>query len=324
MNNYFIKSSKGSALKEILRWILTPFHSFVASLVVFFYSKQKKSYKYEVSICGLFKNEGRFLKEWLDFHIAVGVDHFYMYNNNSDDNYLDVLKDYMEDGIVELIDWPQKFPQMPAYKDCFAKAKNETKWLGYIDIDEFVCPKYEISIKDWLKKYSNYPSVLMYWKSFGTGGHLLHNDNQYVIEQYTNSFEKLMDMGKLFINTDFNFNRFTNPHLISATISLFGIHIYIPPINEYKKFVCFGLHRVPFFFNKEITIQLNHYWSKAHEIFIYNKTQRSDVFSKENEEIDKYELLNPNEKKCIVKDFVAQRYLLDLRLMELKRKSLKQ
>lgn len=323
MSSYFIKSPKGSAFKELLRWLLTPLHACTSTVLVLLHGKQKKEYKYEVSICGLFKNEGRFLKEWLDFHIAVGVDHFYMYNNNSDDNYLEILNEYIEKGIVDLIDWPRKFPQMPAYKHCFDNRKNESRWIGYIDIDEFVCPKYEISIKDWLKKYSNYPSVLMYWKSFGTGGNLFHDDKKFVIEQYTNAFEKLMDMGKVFINTSYNFDRFTSPHLISATTSILGIKIYLPPVNEYKKFVCFGLHRVPFLFSKEISIQLNHYWSKAHEIFIYNKTQRSDVFSKENEEIDKYALLNPNEKKCIIKDFAAQRYLLDLRLMELKREGLK-
>lgn len=314
MSSYFIKSHKGSPLKEILRWLLTPFHAYTAKVFILLHRKPKKEYKYEVSICGLFKNEGRFLKEWLDFHIAVGVDHFYMYNNNSDDNYLDVLNDYIEKGIVDLIDWPQKFPQMPAYKHCFDNRKNESRWIGYIDIDEFVCPKFESDIKKWLVKYSKYPSVLLYWKVFGTSGVLVHDDNRLVIEQYTSCYDKPTTFSKLFINTKFNFVTFKSPHILNASINFCGISLYIPPVNEYKKFICFGLHRVPFF-KKEITIQINHYWSKAYDIFVYNKTVRSDVFSEENEKYDKYSLLEPSENLCIVKDYTIQRFLLKIKLM---------
>lgn len=317
MRRYFIQSYKKSYIKESIRWFLTPFHATLAIIIVSFKIKKKRETKYDVSICGLFKNEGRFLKEWIDYHIVAGVDHFYMYNNNSNDNYLEILDPYIKNGIVDLIEWPQKFPQMPAYKDCYAKFASETKWLGYIDIDEFVCPKYSFTIKDWLKKYSKYPSVLMYWKSFGTGGNLNHDNNKFVIEQYTQSLEKLMDMGKIFINTSFKFSSFKSPHIIFATIYILGLKIYIPPINEYKKFVCFGLHRIPLF-NSSYSIQVNHYWSKALEIFIYNKTVRSDVFSKDNEEIDKLSLLNPHEKKCTSKDYVIHRYLLDLRALQKK------
>ena len=31
-----------------------------------------------ISIMIVFKNEGRYLKEWIDFHLLSGIDHFYM------------------------------------------------------------------------------------------------------------------------------------------------------------------------------------------------------------------------------------------------------
>lgn len=322
MGNYFIKSSKSSVVKDAIRWLLTPFQASMSTLIVFFRGRKysKKSYKYEVALCGLFKNEGRFLKEWIDYHLVVGVEHFYMYNNNSDDNYLEILGEYIESGIVDLIDWPQEFPQMPAYLDCYKKRRMETRWLGYIDIDEFVCPKYELTIQEWLGNFIEFPSVLIYWKSFGTSGRLVHDDMEYVIVQYTSSFEKLMDIGKLFINTSFRFDKFCSPHLIYASVKFCGLSLKIPPVNEFKKFVCFSLHRVPLW-NRMSRIQVNHYWSKAHEVFVYNKTKRSDVFSKQNEEIDKYALLDPNEKKCVTRDYTIQRYLLDLHLAVQKRGS---
>lgn len=38
----------------------------------------------------MFYNEAKFLKEWLDYHLVIGVGHFYLYNNNSTDDYMPV------------------------------------------------------------------------------------------------------------------------------------------------------------------------------------------------------------------------------------------
>lgn len=58
-------------------------------------SYDNRELKYKIALCLIFKNEAPFLKEWLDYHLTIGVDHFYLYNNNSDDNYLDVLNTYI-------------------------------------------------------------------------------------------------------------------------------------------------------------------------------------------------------------------------------------
>ena len=63
--------------------------------------------QYKVTICAIFKNEGPYLREWLEYHMMIGVEHFYMYNNCSDDDYLTILKPYIDDNIVTLIDWPK-------------------------------------------------------------------------------------------------------------------------------------------------------------------------------------------------------------------------
>ena len=54
--------------------------------------------KHRVALCLIFKNEAPFLKEWLDYHLALGVDHFYLYNNNSDDDFREVLRPYATGG----------------------------------------------------------------------------------------------------------------------------------------------------------------------------------------------------------------------------------
>ena len=56
----------------------------------------KNLFLYDLTITAIFKNEGHYLKEWLDYHLLAGVEHFYLYNNDSTDNYKEVLAPYIE------------------------------------------------------------------------------------------------------------------------------------------------------------------------------------------------------------------------------------
>ena len=94
---------------------------------------------YYLSVCAIFKNEGPILKEWIEYHLLVGVDHFFLYNNFSDDNYREILAPYIERGIVDLIDWPVPQGQFPAYEDCWQKFRETTRWIALIDLNEFLC-----------------------------------------------------------------------------------------------------------------------------------------------------------------------------------------
>ena len=48
--------------------------------------------KYDISIGSIFKNEAHILEEWIDFYIVMGINHFYLVNNNSCDNFAEKLK----------------------------------------------------------------------------------------------------------------------------------------------------------------------------------------------------------------------------------------
>ena len=126
--------------------------------------KPKYDKKYDMSICAIFKNEARFLREWIEFHSMVGVDHFYLYNNGSTDDYLSILQPYIDKGLVTYIDFPGEQMQLKAYSDFYEKFACETQWVSFLDIDEFICPNSHLSIKEWIKSYERFPVILIYWK----------------------------------------------------------------------------------------------------------------------------------------------------------------
>lgn len=134
-----------------------------------------EAYKYNLSICAIFQQEGPYLKEWIEFHKLVGVQHFYLYNNFSMDNFRQVLEPYIRDGEVELFDWPiYAKPNdatwvISAYNHALTAARGKTQWLAFLDLDEFLFPIQKYTITDFLKNYDNYGGLCVNWVMFGTG-----------------------------------------------------------------------------------------------------------------------------------------------------------
>ena len=74
---------------------------FLAFLVIMLFTTHGLV-SYELGIVTMFRNEANYLKEWIEYHRLVGVDHFYLYNLGSTDRYLNVLRPYIKEKIVTL------------------------------------------------------------------------------------------------------------------------------------------------------------------------------------------------------------------------------
>ena len=101
----------------------------------------KNLFLHDLSVVSILKNEGHYLKEWLDYHIVAGVEHFYLYDNESPDNQAEVAKPYVAAGLVDYIPAPGKFMQCAAYNDAVKRFKFQSRYMAFIDGDEFIYPK---------------------------------------------------------------------------------------------------------------------------------------------------------------------------------------
>lgn len=247
------------------------------------WKKPKYDKKYRISIVGIFKNESRFLKEWIEYHLMIGVDHFYMYNNNSEDDFESVLKPYVEKGVVTLVEWKKNNAQMEAYQDFFERYGHETQWMVFLDLDEYIVPRYKSNLYEWIKDYERYPVILVYWKMFGTSGKIKHDFSRLVMEQYIVSHEGFSThKGKCFVNTDFKisfYNEMTH-HSSCVKYPLLGINLRMQPINQFRRFVV-GSHHLSCLGERNPSIQINHYWSMSWDLF-EEKRNRTDVYFKVN------------------------------------------
>lgn len=296
-------------LKYYIQYTILFFIDSFYKVLFSFFSKKPKKKKYTISICSIFKNESAYLKEWLEYNLLIGIDHFYLYNNNSEDDYQSVLKPYIEQGIVTLTDWPEIPGQISSYKHWYEHFRHESNWCAFLDIDEFICPLKDINIKEWLANHNKYPAMAIYWKMFGTSGLIKPNPNKLIIEQFTNSWDKLSSDTKIIYNTSYDIKKFYTS-MMHICYTKYGIFT-VPPINPFGHFINkWQIHRAN---NKKIDIQCNHYWSKSYNEYLA-KHKRGDAIwdkgiSKRNQEM----FLHYEHFNCS-KDYNIQKYLIELKL----------
>lgn len=139
-----------------------------------------------LAICAIFRDEVRYLGEWIAFHRLMGVEHFFLYDNGSVDNPKRVLAPYLAEGCVTLRPWPipfHQFAQRDAYADCIDRARGEVRWLALLDIDEFLFSPRSETLRPVLRDYEAYPAVVIHWQIYGSSHHE-HATDAPVIERF--------------------------------------------------------------------------------------------------------------------------------------------
>jgi hypothetical protein len=149
-----------------------------------------------LAFCAIFRNEARYLREWIEFHRLGGGERFYLYNNLSEDDYEDVLAPYVDAGIVQLRDWENQVfdretleqagapGQCAAYHDCIERHTQAARWVAFIDVDEFLFSPTLRPVSDVLREYEAFPGVGVNRLTYGTSGHELPAPGL-VTESYT-------------------------------------------------------------------------------------------------------------------------------------------
>lgn len=307
---FFLDRPVKSISKYLVRYGLSMILSVIYRFYMDIFYPKTVEKKYNVSICAIFRNEAKYLKEWINFHLIVGVNHFYLYNNFSEDDYLTVLQPFIDAKQVTLIDWPIKQGQLSAYEDCINKYCDESEWIGFIDLDEFVVPNKVDNIYDFLKPFQkNRPAVLLYWKYFGTSGKMRRNEENLVMEDFVVGWSKYENMGKCFFNTKYSYNS-KSKHNLYLHHCLWGTYkgIDLPPVNIMGIPVICNIHRVH---TDKLPIQINHYVIKSANEYWNRKAKLGGGTHDIGMHDEKY--FYYHELRCNTVDYSAFRFLVKLK-----------
>jgi Glycosyltransferase family 92 len=125
------------------------------------------------SVCTIYRDQADALAEWIEFHRLVGAERFFLYDNFSSDTHREILAPYLEEGTVVLHEWPVEFPLAitTAFDHCIKEHCGESRWIAFLDIDEFLfSPTYE-PVAKLLTEFEEWPGVGVNWALFGSSGH---------------------------------------------------------------------------------------------------------------------------------------------------------
>ena len=106
------------------------------------------SKKYFLGILTYFKNERSSIYEWILHYKKWGVDHIWMIDNGSEDNYN--IDEFINEGFVTVYKEPQ-LEQQNAYNKYIPIIKKDVKWVCNCDLDEFLYSKENNNIKNIIK-----------------------------------------------------------------------------------------------------------------------------------------------------------------------------
>lgn len=281
-----------------------------------------KAFKYYLSIGAIIYNEAEYIIEWIEYHRLVGVQKFYIYDNESSDNVKELLKPYIDNNIVEYFFingkhielYKAKTPkdyyternrfsqtiQWPAYNAIIHHAKYHTFWLAFIDIDEFIVPISTEKITDFLKNFENEAGIEINWLMYGHSGHITKT-NHFVIERFKH-------------HSQFGLKENTQRKVVVNPRHVFQQRIHTAVLFEGKQFVDSDgktAHHINGYTPKHDKIRINHYLTKSFEEWcIRRKGIKYTVFNNLNLNDEFNEL--QKELNIVTDDKVMEKYIKPL------------
>jgi hypothetical protein len=231
------------------------------------------NYSFQISAACIINNEARFLKEWLDFHRLVGIEHFFLFNNRSEDNYLEVLEPYIKQGIVDLISWNTGdtagddwiYIEAEALSCALRLAHGRSKWLAMIDTDEYLFPAQSESLTDALKEFEPYGSVSVRYTVFGTSDVQRIPSDKLLIETLTKSCLDSSSHNNLF-------KSIVRPEYVDSCINSHYCQLMPGFINVTEDLTPMNPENIAKVQNKKLA--LNHYWTRDLDYFRAHKLPR--------------------------------------------------
>ncbi|GAB4813823.1 hypothetical protein N2152v2_000869 [Parachlorella kessleri] len=226
-----------------------------------------ETYQHYFALCAVTKDRPGDLREWVDYHHALGVTKFYIFDTDQRVPNGPVLQDYIEDGTVEYYHLPRVTPrtvplmQVRLYYLCLKHVSTRHQFLGFWDVDEFlVLNDPATKFPDMLREYENFGGLVINWRLVGSSGHVVrppggvlrnflkctpeeyHENHQvktivntrWVYLPTTDPHHFAYKEGKYAVNTDFEkVEGAVNPAIRSGRLVLF--HYALKSATEYRE-----------------------------------------------------------------------------------------
>ncbi|MCJ7761672.1 glycosyltransferase family 2 protein [Candidatus Bathyarchaeota archaeon] len=243
----------------------------------------------KIAIHCLMKNVYKpYLQEWLDHHRSIGVDHFFLFDNDSEVPLSETIKDIPNSDIsIELAHGkalPSLNIQMASY-DHFLSAIQEATLphydrVAFIDEDEFIICANN-NLKATLNDYLGYPAISLSWKMFGSSGLLTRTPEP--------QMKKFTKYTGIYYRGNVNIKCIVNPYLVKKAVD--------PHSFTYHMGTCVNTHKIPIEGHYSCAVHeiawINHYWTRSLEEWKL-KAERGSPNNGQKRDLTMFDELNYN------------------------------
>jgi hypothetical protein len=163
-----------------------------------------------LSVGAMFRNESDSIVEWIKHYLYHGVDHIYLINDNSDDDTVSKIQEYIDKGLITLYHVEEPYyegRQRNLYNRLFLPhlQKKDTQWLLVIDLDEYVWSPKAVHLGDVLRMGCEHlGQIQIHQLLFGSNDHVKQPDS--LVKHFTKRENEYRICGKFFLNSNFEFS----------------------------------------------------------------------------------------------------------------------
>jgi hypothetical protein len=219
-----------------------------------------------LSTLTLIKNEADYLSEWIEYHLLVGVERFFLVDNDSSDNTTKVVQPYIALDLVRFRTYAGAHPQLAVYNMVLPTLRNESYWVAVIDIDEFIVPLESHCIPPILHSLEREVGIYLHWVVYNSNGKQKKEEGL-VMERFRahaawnhpqHRFGKLISKPREVIVAHVHTSRYRSGSAVKLCPGKYAHHLLrIPPCHK--------------------RMRINHYWTKSREEWA-RKVARGQVF----------------------------------------------
>lgn len=188
-----------------------------------------------LSVCSIFKNESNSIVEWIEHYIYHGVNHFYLIDDDSDDNGVSLLTKYIDKiTLFKSHGWNRYIGrQRDMYNHFMLPILKESDWVLVVDMDEYMWSPKNVDLKETLKLCQHMSQVQVNHTPFGSSGFI--EQPPAIVPYFKYKSLNVTDKSyKYFVNTKHEFSSLNVHH---ATGPLEGFFLLTKPyfqLNHYK------------------------------------------------------------------------------------------
>lgn len=237
----------------------------------------KLNCRYYSAVIMVIKHENRYLREWIDWHLNLGFEHIYLYDNGTEERVTEITETYpaVIREKITVTDWSGHHVhlQQNAYEHFMQNFKQDVRWGIFIDSDEFVrFTGITTDVNRFLRGYEDYTEIWGYEVEYDANGLVSYEDKP-VHERFT----RITD-----VREGFYWKNFVQPNRIDGWL------MHYAQYNPRKHFVFENEER-----NKDLFI-IEHFYTKSWEEWQWKIKDRGGADPKYHKRLQEFFTYNPD------------------------------